>query len=44
MATVYTRDGERQLREGEVARERARAQEELAELRRRLRELQEERQ
>lgn len=30
MAAVYTRDGERQLREGEVAEERARARAELA--------------
>lgn len=30
LATIYTRNGERQLHEGEIAEERARAREELA--------------
>ena len=36
LATVYTREGERQLREGEVTVELARARAELADLRRQV--------
>ena len=41
LATVYTREGERQLREGEVAQERAHDRAELKRLRDRMDEQQE---